>query len=70
MCLGRLRVVLATCPCTHRTAPRTNLLSPKPPYEVVETGPARLQVTIVATDFIEERFEADRFSFRPAAATP
>jgi len=27
-------------------------------------------VTIVATDFIEERFEADRFSFRPASATP
>jgi len=23
-------------------------------------------VTIVATDFIEERFENDRFSFRPA----
>ena len=24
------------------------------------------QVTIVATDFVEERFEADRFAFRPA----
>ena len=26
-----------------------------------------LTVTIVATDFVEEGFEADRFSFRPAA---